>query len=175
MKIKESILIITATATLIGCGGGGSGGSSSGSGGSDNPSTNIPNCTGLPLSVSSFVTGYDGNAKVVKDNTTTTYPTLVEISSYDPVLYYTYNRYVFVASLQKLNQVQDLLVVVNGSTMPSVKNAVMLTTFNISNPYAVNGESVTMNIGYTINSVVTSPVMPGNYSATFTCKANYSS
>lgn len=174
MKIKKSILIITATALLIGCNGGGSGGSStSGGSGGDNPPITIPNCTGLPISISSFVTGYNGNARVVKDNTTTTYPTLVEISSYDPALYYTYNRYVFVASLQKLNQVQDLLMVVNGNTMPSIKDAVMVTSFNISNPYVANGESVTMNIGYTINSVVTNPVMPGNYIAVFTCKANY--
>lgn len=172
--MKKITLLAVLAISLIGCNGGGSGGgSTSGGGGGNNPPVTIPNCTGLPLNVSSFVTGYDGNAKVVKDNTTVTYPTGVEISSYDPALYYTYNRYIFGASLQMLNQAQDLIVVVNGNTMPPIHNAVMVTSFNSSNPTAANGESITMNIGYTINSVVTNPVMPGNYTATFTCKANY--
>lgn len=173
--MKKFTLLAVLTASLVGCGGGG-GGNSAGSGGNggggDTPVT-IPNCSGLPISVPSFATDYKGLAEVLKDNTTATYPTSVDITSYDPALYYTYNRYLFRASQQLLNQMQDLTVVVNGGAMPPIHNAVMVTNFISSNPYVARGESVTITINYSIYAGVPAPIVPGNYTASFTCKANY--
>ena len=173
--MKKFTLLAVLTASLVGCGGGG-GGNSAGSGGNggggDTPVT-IPNCSGLPITVPSFATGYKGLAEVLKDNTTATYPTSVDITSYDPALYYTYNRYLFRASQQLLNQMQDLTVVVNGGAMPPIHNAVMVTNFISSNPYVASGESVTITVNYSIYAGVPAPIVPGNYTASFTCKANY--
>lgn len=173
--MKKFTLLAALTASLVGCVGGGGGSSTGGggnSGGGDTPVT-IPNCSGMPIGVPSFATGYNGLAEVLKDNTTATYPTSVDISSYDPVSYYTYNRYLFRASQQFLKQMQDLTVIVNGGAQPSIKNAVMVTSLISSNPYVASGESVTITVSYTIYAGVPAPIVPGNYTASFTCKANY--
>ncbi len=42
-----------------------------------------------------------------------------------------------------------------------------------SNPYVASAGSVTITVNYSIYAGVTAPIVPGNYTASFTCKANY--
>lgn len=171
--MKNRILGIMAILGITACGSGG------GSSGSDSvtPSPTptpviIPNCVGFPISVTSFVSGYKGMVEVTKDGTTATYPSFVDISSYDPAYYWSYNRYVFRASQMFLDVPQNLIEIQGGNLKNTFTNGVLVTSFGSSNPNVNIGESVTISINYTIASNVTFPAIPGNYTAQFTCIRN---
>jgi hypothetical protein len=171
--MKRFLLLVLASSTLVACGGGGSGSSSNNNesgGGGGNDTTQL--CIGSPIAINnSFVSGWKSIVELKKDNSTSTYPTGITVSAYDPSIYYAEKRYYFAVSNYYLNQSQTLGAY--GSGINSFPNGVIVTKFDSSNPYPNNGESVTITIGYTITSNVTSPVISGDYTESFTCKVNY--
>jgi hypothetical protein len=79
---------------------------------------------------------------------------------------------VFRANQLFLNVPQDLLEIQGGNLKNTFTSGVLVTSFAASNPNVNKGESVTISINYTIQSNVTFPAIPGNYTAQFTCIRN---
>lgn len=162
---------------ITGCnsgGGGGSGTPAPSPSPTPTPTPSIPLCIGHDLPVNSFVPNYTGEAKVI-DEASAQYPTYVNISSFEYIdqALNTKKIYGFKANESEVGVVQNLIYTVHsGGAGGYIYNAVQITNYSVSNPNVTSGSSVTISVAYTILPSVPTPLVPGNYTANFTCIRN---